>query len=33
MWLSFEDKLEGFISGDITGEGLEEESLVVFPLL
>jgi len=32
MWLSFEDKLEGFISGETTGEGLEEKSLVVFPL-
>jgi hypothetical protein len=33
MWLSFDDRLEGFISGEIIGEGLEEESLVSVPLL
>jgi hypothetical protein len=32
MWLSFEDRLEGFISGETTGEVLEEESLVAVPL-
>lgn len=31
--LSFDDKLEGFISGETMGEVFEDESLVTFPLL
>jgi hypothetical protein len=31
--LSFEDTLEGFISGVTTGEEVEEESLVAVPPL
>lgn len=31
--MSFEDKLEGFISGETTGDGLDERPLVTFSLL
>lgn len=33
MGLSLEDKLDGFICGEITGDGSEDESLVADPLL